>query len=842
MSNYNNEQENTMKILIFFRIITITLISYYLIATAHALTSQKSENIQERLEIITSSTENEIDLVESLLLISQHWDKTLNVEFLREELVKLTTSVKAKLDGDPTSTNTVEILRNVIHKQFGFKYTDAVDPSGIPIDSSELFIHGLLKNRRGYCMNLSLLYLIVGEKLSLPLYGVALPNHFFVRYETERQKINIESTQNGISLPNKYYYDRFSVEENPPNRFFMKNLSKKETLGSYFSNVGMTYYKHSKPKRAIFYLKLSTKINPLSIEAHNNLGNIYSEQKQPENAIKQYLKAIEADPRNMAGLFNLGIAYMESGQGQLAVEAFRQVLKINPDYVPAHEILSRHFMKQKNFEHALPHLNQLFSLQPGNLNIQEALAEAHYRLDKFDEAISLYKEILRQRPGMIKAYVQLGWTYYRKGQFQNSIKWTLQGLQSNEDNQQYRKLAEMNLAFYYVLSREYGNAEKWYQTAMTPNDIQALSSMINDLKDASKIFPNRHDLKYFMGLIYFISGDGTRAEIALNKYLSLEPHGKLSNKAHDILTNIHSGSSQMPLRSINANSPSEGMIEIPAGFFIMGSNDHGEDEKPEHKVFLDTYFIDKYEVTAEQYADFLNQTQDTKGIGINNKFSTVVATEGKFHTREGFENYPVNLVNWYGAKAYCLWKGKRLPLEAEWEKAARGPDGQIFPWGNQAPNHQLATYNRTWSDKTQHKVMAPVNSMAEGISPYGLHHMSGNVKEWVDDWFDREYYMDNHEINPKGQIGGEFKVLRGGSWRDLSIFLYSSFRNNSTPSTYMDDYGFRCAKSEPGSNIPKKFTNRNFSNKNMLSVSSTLNEIIDTKTTLNTTHLRDVIN
>jgi formylglycine-generating enzyme required for sulfatase activity len=622
----------------------------------------------------------------------------------------------------------------------------------------------------------------------------------------------------------------------------MKNLSKKETLGSYFSNVGMAYYKHSKPKQAIFFLKLSTQINPLSIEAHNNLGNIYSEQKQPENAIKQYLKAIEADPTNMAGLFNLGIAYMESGKTQEAVESFQQVLDGNPDYVPAHKILSRHFMEQKNFEKALPHLNQLFSLQPRNLKVQEAIAEAHYRLDKFDEAIIYYREILRQRPEMTKAYVQLGWTYYRKGQFQESIKWTLQGLQSGQADPQYRKLGEMNLAFYYVLNKEYGRAEKWYQAAMTPNDVRALTSMVTDLKDASKIYPKRHDLKYFIGSIYFISGDSARAEVALNKYLSLEPNGKLANKAHDILTQIRLGSSQTPLKSISTNPINEGMVEIPAGFFIMGSNDHGEDEKPEHKVFLDAYYIDKYEVSAQQYADFLNQTQNTKGIGINNKYSTVVAIEGKYHTRKGFENYPVNLVNWHGAKAYCQWKGKRLPFEAEWEKAARGPDGQVFPWGNQPPNQKVATYNRTWSDEIRHKVMAPVDSMAEGVSPYGLHHMSGNVKEWVDDWFDREYYMENHEINPKGQIGGEFKVLRGGSWRDLSIFLYSSFRNNSTPSTFMDDYGFRCAKSGPGSNTPKKLTKRNFSNQRLLSGSINRDEIRNAKTALNTTHLRDVEN
>ena len=103
--------------------------------------------------------------------------------------------------------------------------------------------------------------------------------------------------------------------------------------------------------------------------------------------------------------------------------------------------------------------------------------------------------------------------------------------------------------------------------------------------------------------------------------------------------------------------------------------------------------------------------------------------------------------------------------------------------------------------------MVPVDTFKEGVSTYGIHHMAGNVKEWVDDWFDREYYDNptNH-INPKGQIGGEYKVLRGGSWRDLRGFIYSSYRNNSYPSSRLDDYGFRCVKSSGSGKGLKQLT------------------------------------
>jgi len=171
------------------------------------------------------------------------------------------------------------------------------------------------------------------------------------------------------------------------------------------------------------------------------------------------------------------------------------------------------------------------------------------------------------------------------------------------------------------------------------------------------------------------------------------------------------------------------------------------------------------------------------------------------------ESYPINNVSWFGAAAFCKWKNKRLPTEAEWEKAARGTEGNFFPWGNDPISPQKARYRQKWTEEIAHRVMVPVDSMPEGKSASGLSHMLGNVKEWVDDWYDREYYKEeNHNLNPKGQIGGEFRVLKGGSWRDLRSFIYASFRNNSAPNTALDDYGFRCAQDGPEGAAPKRLT------------------------------------
>ena len=173
----------------------------------------------------------------------------------------------------------------------------------------------------------------------------------------------------------------------------------------------------------------------------------------------------------------------------------------------------------------------------------------------------------------------------------------------------------------------------------------------------------------------------------------------------------------------------------------MGSNRSLEDEAPEHRVYLDSYWIDKYEVSAGKFAEFLNTMDNVKGYYLDNKFGTL-NYDSRFHSRPGLENYPINNITWHAADEYCKWKEKRLPTEAEWEKAARGTTAQAYPWGNTPPSDTLARYFQTWTQEEKHKVMVPIQALTEGQSPFGLYNMAGNVKEWVDDWYDREYYNE----------------------------------------------------------------------------------------------------
>jgi len=225
------------------------------------------------------------------------------------------------------------------------------------------------------------------------------------------------------------------------------------------------------------------------------------------------------------------------------------------------------------------------------------------------------------------------------------------------------------------------------------------------------------------------------------------------------------------------------MVEISAGEFTMGSDGTQalEDERPSHRVWLDAFSIDLYEVTTAQYAAFL---------GANKR---VAPWQWETVDLVQHGDRPVIGVDWRDAEAFCAWTGKRLPTEAQWEKAARGTDGRLYPWGNQVPSSELANY-ALGARFSYNQVLLPVRSYEGGKSPYGIYHMAGNAYEWVQDWYGTNYYETSPEKNPPGPSQGQFKVLRGGSWSDLPKYLLTYGRFKLPPETKNSYTGFRCAK------------------------------------------------
>ncbi|MBI4317521.1 MAG: formylglycine-generating enzyme family protein [Chloroflexi bacterium] len=223
------------------------------------------------------------------------------------------------------------------------------------------------------------------------------------------------------------------------------------------------------------------------------------------------------------------------------------------------------------------------------------------------------------------------------------------------------------------------------------------------------------------------------------------------------------------------------MVLVPAGKFVMGAPDQHYDQRPVHEMSTGAFYIDKLEVTNAQYKKFVDATSHPVpylGADFAREYNWIDGTYPP-----GKEDYPVVLVDWDDATAYAEWAGKRLPTEAEWEKAARGLNGQIFPWGDELD----VTRMNTWEAGPGHTT--PVGSYPQGASPYSVADMAGNVWEWTADWFDR--YPGNDDVSK--HYGNTYRVLRGSSWGNVIKYARGSNRHWVEPWTKSTLIGFRCA-------------------------------------------------
>ncbi len=225
------------------------------------------------------------------------------------------------------------------------------------------------------------------------------------------------------------------------------------------------------------------------------------------------------------------------------------------------------------------------------------------------------------------------------------------------------------------------------------------------------------------------------------------------------------------------------LMYVPAGEFKMGTTPIEStliNEKPQHVVFVDAFWMDKTEITNARYALCVNDGKCAPPT------LTQSATRPRYYGNLDFNNYPLIGLTWDEAKNYCAWAGQRLPTEAEWEKAARGVTNWTYPWGNTSPDSTVLNFGRMIGDTSE------VNKYPKGSSQYGIWDLAGNVSEWIADWYDEKYYEASPAKNPTGAATGQTRVVRGGAWDFPPQGLRAAQRQGANPLTRAYNVGFRC--------------------------------------------------
>ncbi|MBC8553223.1 MAG: SUMF1/EgtB/PvdO family nonheme iron enzyme [Candidatus Brocadiales bacterium] len=387
---------------------------------------------------------------------------------------------------------------------------------------------------------------------------------------------------------------------------------------------------------------------------------------------------------------------------------------------------------------------------------------------------------------------------------------------SNQEEKVEKKQANPSLSDKEALHKA-EKIDKYIQTANSLREIQNdYNGALGFYKKAIELDPNRSSLHWYIAGVYWKLDNHAKAMEHLESCRRLMPQdpeelaevddfiGKLMDyltveEKREIAKKRVNDRRQLMESALKTNKGKwEEMTLVPAGEFLMGSREEDfiPEEMPQHAVILDAYYIDRYEVTNAQYwkfMDYIMKTGDHSKCSpsepINKSHLPGNSFRGYEYKYYNYPDYPVTRVDWYDAYAYAAWAGKRLPTEAEWEKAARGTDGRRFPWGN------------VWEIKfcnvgTDGNLPVTVGSFEDGNSVYGCYDMTGSVSEWCEDWYHPEYYLSSPKKNPKGPIKGTGKrIVRGGSMFAQNVYkLRCAVRMFGEPGDRNKSVGFRCAK------------------------------------------------
>lgn len=447
--------------------------------------------------------DEDVDIATAALLVSQEWDDSVNIRWYRSKIDQMATDIYKNASSDNRKPSNIELIKQINSYLYGELGFGSVDDAN---DWQDLLLHSVIDRRQGYCLSLSILYLAIGQRLGLPLWGVVVPGHFFVRYDDGRQSFNIEATSKGGVGDDEHYITKFSVPIDISENMYMRKLSNLETLGCFFNNVANCYTIEDDDKTAEKFLNYSVELAPLLAEARNNLGNIYYNRSQFYKAANEFKQASRINPNDAKSLVNLGNVYLAQEQIISAIGQFNNAVKADANSGDAYIGLARCYRARQMPQAALSYLDKGLAVETGAKFWRE-YGLAYKDLEHYDIALEYFTRALEEKPDWTDVYFEMALIYTELKNNQMAINCYNQAL----DIDPKLLAAVQNLANIYLIEKDYNQA---LETFLYGLDIEEYNPELNfgvgicygQLKDydtAAKYYnkvikaDNKHQRAYF---------------------------------------------------------------------------------------------------------------------------------------------------------------------------------------------------------------------------------------------------------------------------------------------------------------------------------------------------------
>ena len=434
----------------------------------------------------------QIDTGTAALIVSEAWSDMVAGRRYQQQLDDIATEIRSRLKTAKPTVEAIPVINSYLFDELKFRTIAKAD------DPYDLFLHSVMDRKQGYCLSLSILYLAIGERLGLPLHGVVVPGHFFVRYDDGHVRFNIETTAKGGNAPDDYYIHKFNVPKT--DTIYMTNLNKRQTLGCFFNNLGNVYSDVNNVDQAMASLQWAVYINPSLAESRINLGNIYLRKDRIDDAIAEYQAAVRINPDDSKVHNNLGNAYQRREWFNDAVAEYTNAIRLDPNYLDAYKNLAIVYIKLNRLGDAKTALIQALAMEPRNAMLYCQLADVYSRSDNCNEAITRYQQALSIKPDIADAYFGLGICYKKLDQPGSEIDAYFKALAINPNMFE----ALVNLGNVYFNKGNFDAALEQYNKAVRVN-------------------PGNAGIHYQLGAAYSNKGDYKNAVKAHLKAVELDP-------------------------------------------------------------------------------------------------------------------------------------------------------------------------------------------------------------------------------------------------------------------------------------------------------------------------------